>query len=243
MIKILCIGNSFSQDATRYLESIANSAGESLYVRNLYIGGCPLSVHAENIINNVNYYGFEKEGEIISDIFLLDALKSDKWNYVTLQQVSHYSGMIETYEPYFKILVEKIKRYCPQSEILIHRTWAYDVDSDHGGFKNYHNNQKEMFEKIVETTQKISEIYNLRIIKTGDAIQRLRSVPEFDYTKGGLSLCRDKFHMSLDYGRFAIGLIWYHFFTEKQLSKVTFAPKNTDKRLIEIIKQNITLNQ
>ena len=39
MKKILCIGNSFSQDATRYLEAIAD--GE-LFVRNCYIGGCSL---------------------------------------------------------------------------------------------------------------------------------------------------------------------------------------------------------
>ena len=36
-MNILSIGNSFSQDATRYLQNIAESAGESLYVRNLYI--------------------------------------------------------------------------------------------------------------------------------------------------------------------------------------------------------------
>lgn len=46
-MKILAIGNSFSQDATRYLQDIAASAGENLFVRNLYIGGCSLEMHAK----------------------------------------------------------------------------------------------------------------------------------------------------------------------------------------------------
>ena len=51
-MKILAIGNSFSQDATRYLQDIAASAGENLFVRNLYIGGCSLEMHAKNITEN-----------------------------------------------------------------------------------------------------------------------------------------------------------------------------------------------
>ena len=45
MIKILAIGNSFSQDATALLELF----DLDLYVRNLYIPGCPLSYHSELI--------------------------------------------------------------------------------------------------------------------------------------------------------------------------------------------------
>ncbi len=53
-MKILAIGNSFSQDATRYLQDIAASAGEELFVRNLYIGGCSLEMHSKNIAENAN---------------------------------------------------------------------------------------------------------------------------------------------------------------------------------------------
>ncbi len=45
MMKVLAIGNSFSQDATRYLRKIAQASGEDMKVVNLYIGGCPLSRH------------------------------------------------------------------------------------------------------------------------------------------------------------------------------------------------------
>lgn len=41
-MNILAIGNSFSQDATRYLHQIAAADGVPLHVANLYIGGCSL---------------------------------------------------------------------------------------------------------------------------------------------------------------------------------------------------------
>ncbi len=44
-MNILAIGNSFSQDATRYLYDIALSDNVNIKVVNLYIGGCSLELH------------------------------------------------------------------------------------------------------------------------------------------------------------------------------------------------------
>ena len=49
MMKVLAIGNSFSQDATHYLHKIAASDGVEMKVVNLYIGGCSLEQHWKNI--------------------------------------------------------------------------------------------------------------------------------------------------------------------------------------------------
>ena len=54
-MKILAIGNSFSQDATRYLHQIAKADNYDLTVVNLYIGGCSMETHWNNIEKN-NYY-------------------------------------------------------------------------------------------------------------------------------------------------------------------------------------------
>ena len=45
MVRILAIGNSFSQDATHYLHQIAASDNVEMKVVNLYIGGCSLEQH------------------------------------------------------------------------------------------------------------------------------------------------------------------------------------------------------
>jgi len=44
-MNILAIGNSFSQDATRYLHQIAAADGVTLHVANFYIGGYFLQLH------------------------------------------------------------------------------------------------------------------------------------------------------------------------------------------------------
>ncbi|MBQ5486115.1 MAG: DUF4886 domain-containing protein, partial [Bacteroidales bacterium] len=58
-IHILAIGNSFSVDAMDYLCQILLQAGyKSVKLGNLYIGGCTLKTHAENIANNFKAYTY-----------------------------------------------------------------------------------------------------------------------------------------------------------------------------------------
>ena len=45
VVKVLAIGNSFSQDAVeQYLYELAAAQGDSLVIGNAYIGGAPLTV-------------------------------------------------------------------------------------------------------------------------------------------------------------------------------------------------------
>ena len=66
---------------------------------------------------------------------------------------------------------------------------------------------------IKETYEKVSVKENLRIIRVGEAVQRLRTKPSFDYKNGGVSLNRDGFHLSLNYGRLLAASVWCKFFT------------------------------
>ena len=58
-IHILAIGNSFSVDAMEYLCQILIQAGyKSVKLGNLYIGGCTLKTHAENLANGFKAYTY-----------------------------------------------------------------------------------------------------------------------------------------------------------------------------------------
>ncbi|MBN2696317.1 MAG: DUF4886 domain-containing protein [Bacilli bacterium] len=207
-MKVLAVGNSFSTDATTYLEHLANDLGRDLFVRNLFIGGCSLKQHHDFFTSGAPAYEYQKDGILQNMISLKGALELEKWDVITLQQASHDSGIISTYEPHIGFLVSKIHELAPQAKIMFHRTWAYEVDSDHPGFLKYDQDQSYMFERIVEATNKIAKKYDLDIIPSGDLIQSLRKIPEFDYANGGLSLCRDGFHLSETYGRYAAALLW-----------------------------------
>ena len=228
-MNVLCIGNSFSQDATRYLHQISD---DKIFVRNLYIGGCSLEMHMNNIKENNAYYEYQKNGRKLKMTSINDALKKRKWDYITIQQVSQLSGIEESYEPFTEFIINYLKEQCPSAQIVFHRTWAYDPESTHGGFVNYNNDTKLMYEKIVEATTKIANKYSLATIDNATAIQRARELDEFNPKKGGVSINRDGFHLSLDYGRYLAGLTMYKFFTGNSAECVTYAPEDTDPEII-----------
>ena len=62
-MRILSIGNSFSQDATKYLTAIAKEAGVEVETVNLYIGGCSLYTHAKNLRAAAQAYSYELNGD------------------------------------------------------------------------------------------------------------------------------------------------------------------------------------
>ena len=131
-MKILSIGNSFSQDAQRYLYRLAKREGVAMKTVNLYIGGCSLRTHYLNILDDMEAYDFQFNGESTGlKVSIREALRSCAWDYVTLQQASGYSARFETYAPYIEALAAYVKKYCPTAKILIHQTWAYENGSDY----------------------------------------------------------------------------------------------------------------
>ncbi len=225
-MNILCIGNSFSQDATKYLHQISD--GE-IFVRNLYIGGCSLETHWNNIVASNRFYGRQDNGSDSEyDTSINEALLEMDWDYITVQQVSHFSGLPDTYEPYLTNILDFIRKKCPRAEIVFHRTWAYDDNSTHEGFANYQKNRKKMIEEIIKTSDHFSSKHGLRIIPNGEAIEASRDLPEF---QGELNINRDGFHLSLDYGRYLAGLVMYGFFTGKDATRVFYEPENTSRQI------------
>ena len=46
------------------------------------------------------------------------------------------------------------------------------------------------------------------MIPSGDIIQKARQQEPFRVLEGGISLCRDGFHMSIPYGRYLLACVW-----------------------------------
>ena len=221
-MKILFIGNSFSQDATKYLQKIADG---KLFVRNLYIGGCSLKTHAANVEADTVAYDYECDAVSQEKISIRAALLKEEWDVVSVQQVSAHSGMIETYEPYIGKVIECIKTYRPNARIVFHRTWSYadDVVNDQY-FAPYNHDGRYMFARIKEATEEIAAKYSLDIIPSGDAVELARKLPEFDLKAGGVSLNCDGKHLSDDGGRYLAALVLYRFFTKKAAKTAAFVP-------------------
>jgi len=234
-MKVLAIGNSFSMDALRWLHQLAELNGVDMETVDLYVSGCSLETHWYNVENNLAEYDFELNGgPALRKITIAEALAYADWDVITVQQASPVSGIPESYEPYLTNLVNYVRKTCPKAEIWFHQTWAYEVDSKQMAFQKYDNSQQKMYECIVSTTEAMAASINAKIIPAGRLIQTLRTtVPEFDYPNGGLSLCRDTYHMSYDYGRFAVAALWLRTLTGITVKAETF--EDFDPKLIQKI--------
>ncbi len=239
-MKILSIGNSFSQDAQRYLHELAKEDGENIKSVNLYIGGCSLRTHYINMLDDNAYYDFEFNGEKTGiKVSIAEALASDDWDYVTLQQVSSQSYNIETFSPYIEALRDLAKEYCPHAKILIHETWGYETGSEKirsFGFET----DKEMLFAAKEAYEKAARLINADgIIRSGEALLKAREL-------GITNIHRDTFHASFGIGRYILALTWYKFLTGKDISRNSFSdfdePVSEKEREIAIKAVNLIVN-
>ena len=109
-------------------------------------------------------------------------------------------------------------------------------------YEEAYNENLEMFEKIRLVSEEIAKSIGVEIIPVGDAIQFLReNTKEFNYSEGGISLCRDGGHMSFDYGRFAAAAVWYKVLTggKANIKKFSELNKEFDIDLLNVIINNM----
>lgn len=246
-MKVLAIGNSFSQDATYYLHDMAAAGHVDLKVVNLYIGGCDLKRHWNNIIHDTPDYLCEENGisteKYVSVKQMLDA---EEWDRIVTQQASYDSGRMETYHPFIEDIYNYIREKAPRADFMLQETWAYEIDSDHDGFVNYGRSQKLMYEKLSEAYRCVAGKLGIHLIPCGDIVQKLRGIKPFDYERGGRSLCRDGFHMDFIYGRYLLAAIWYRYLTGNSIVSNLFVPQTKlatytrcDEKILSVIKQTV----
>lgn len=232
-MKVLAIGNSFSQDATRYLHQIAKADRYQLKVANLMIGGCSLSSHYKNMNNDARDYLFEFNGENTGlKVSIREALQSDEWDFVTMQQVSDLSSNYETFQPYLNALSDYVKKHAPKAKQLLQQTWAYEEGSARLCARLGYIRQEDMYQDVKAAYIKASKEINARIIPAGEAFQNLLRA-------GVQAIHRDTYHAGLGLGRYALALTWYEFLTGNLIKDNTFSEfdQPTPEHEIKIAKE------
>lgn len=202
-MKVLSIGNSFSQDAQRYLHRLAQAAGVELETVNLYIGGCSLERHYHNIREDLADYGLERNGESEErKISVSQALELADWDVVTLQQVSSLSFNFETYQPYLSELSEYVRERKPHAAQWIHQTWGYEDGGEKLVNLGRYETRAQMFADIQPAYRQAAEAIGAAgTIPSGLAM-------EIAHKNGAPRLYRDGFHASLGAGRYLLGCVW-----------------------------------
>ena len=211
MKKILFISNSFGEDATRYLYGIARAAKEDVKVVTLYIGGCSLYRHYRNMLSEEKAYDFLLNGVRSGlSVSLKQALLSDEWDFVTLQQCSPKSGEEESYFPYITELAAYVRKMAPAAKLYVHETWSFAEGCarfDLTPFKA----RGEMIPAIKKAYKNAE-----KAIKADGIIPSLDAMNEL-YSEIGDKAYRDGFHCSLGVGRYMLGCLCYITFFGKDI--------------------------
>ena len=231
LIRVLCIGNSFSWDAVEQeLVPLCDAKGVQVEIHNLYYGGCSLQQHAEFMLkdsaayshrvctNNTSPIPHRQTREMRGAISLKDALREGRYDFISFQQASHDSGIRASYEPWLSLLIDTVRAYQPNAQLCWMQTWAYSRDAKHPAYPRYQSDQQVMWDSIRSCTRYVQEranekMVNVKMVNCGSAIQYCRS------TRLGDTLCRDGYHLNYTYGRFTAACVWYETITGKDVRK------------------------
>ena len=230
-IKILAIGNSFSVDAMHnHLFDIFESAGYTdITLGNLYIGGCSLDTHYDNLKSNAPAYTYYRNTDGVWEktdgATAGSAFSAARWDVVTIQQVSTDSGRPQAYGNLQKAL-DIIRQKEPQAKIFWHMTWAYQQDSTHWAFAYYNKDQMTMYRAITDTVQaQVVPLADIAgVIPSGTAIQNLRT------SDLGDTLTSDGHHLRDTYGDYTAALTWFCTLTGESPEAVGYRPATVSDR-------------
>lgn len=252
-IRLLIIGNSFSQNASRYLPDLAIESGTELIIGRAELGGCSLQRHWK-IVEAHEANRDDPKGRQYKGKSLRMLLAEEEWDFVTIQQNSMNSTDISTYRPYAENLFNYIKKLEPDAEVLIHQTWAYRTDSKNFGRLNatqHARDAREMYERSRSAYHSVAAALGVRVIPVGDAFWLVSTHPDFAYKTDGLynfqkpqypdlpdqtySLHRGYYwkdseklafdsHHANEAGEFLGSLVWYGILFNQSPKKVEFTP-------------------
>lgn len=115
-VRILSIGNSFSQDAFCYMPYILQNIAPEIKLTFgiAYYSGCSLQQHLQFFNDESTVYKLDKwtwesyRWNATSNLTLQDCLRNDRWDVVVFQQNSGNSGDYTTVSPYLNSLVKSV---------------------------------------------------------------------------------------------------------------------------------------
>ena len=132
-IKILAIGNSYTQNSLQYMCDLLKQLGvneNGIKLVCAFQGGASLKDHANNVRNN-NWDDFQRldfaaNGMIHrSSSTLIQLIQEENWDIITLQQASWFASEVKTYNEDLDFLIDHIATYATSGYKLgWYMTWS-----------------------------------------------------------------------------------------------------------------------
>ena len=264
-LRLLVIGNSFSQNATAYLPQMAKEQNKTLTIGRAELGGHSLAQHwgyVEAYEANHN----DPKGKPYNGQSLKMLLSDGRWDVVSIQQFSYLSADSSSYHPYAEKLIAYIKKNQPDAKIIIHQTWAYRSDAKKFGKigqDEFASSQKEMWQKSRAAYHRLAKAFNAKIFPVGDAFQMVATDKKYAYKKdlefdfehaAAPQLPNQSYSLNIGYfwnksrldfdpnhannaGKYLGGLIWYAVLFNERPDKIDFRPESVEPEFAGYLKK------
>lgn len=237
-LRVLFIGNSFSDDTMEFVTSIAKSSGyEDIMLGNLYVGACSINMHLKNATENAPVYLFRTnsgDGWRYEPSFSIrEALESNRWDWVSILSGTGDGSRKTEKESYSRLpeLIAFVKSVVGEVKIAYNMAWLGLSTHSHPETISYDGNIMLMYDKMTAVMRDyVSKMEGVTtVIATGTAIENAIAL-------GLSSLYRDGYHLSMGLGRFIAGLCFFAAITGEDVNAVTYAPHGVSENEIRIAK-------
>ena len=223
-IKLLSISNSYGKNALWELYDICKAEGvKNVDIAVMYIGGCSLDQHWENIQKgNAAYEVFRNNNgnwTSTKNCTIDSLLAEGDWDVITTQNSSGLSGKADGYKNLNNV-ADYIKAKCPNSKLIWHLIWGYQNGSKWLTPNSYNGDEKFMYESIVNCTNDIvipSGKFD-SVAPIGAAIMNART----SKLKNSVHL-DDGSHLSEEFGYYIAAFTWYCHLTGQDVYDTNFA--------------------
>jgi len=222
-LKILDIGNSYTDDATALLPLITSASGSDISNMCLYKAIRPsgsfkswYDTYYDRDFNN--YYIQKVLGEISANVttgtgeafdgaLFRETLTDEQWDVIIIHQVSGFAPYYEQWNGtnaggYLNEILDLIKSHQPQAAIgflLIHSYWS-------GYWGNTEKSSFDRWQLIANSAKKLLEDKKVDfIIPYGTAVQNLRN----SSLNNGYDLTRDGTHLDYGLARYTAACCYY----------------------------------
>ena len=177
-LRVLAIGNSYTQSLLPEFPKVAKAAGCSLDLAVFAIGGKSLSNHwanCEAALKDPSYRPYDVGGRKTN---LPEILSEKTWDVVTLQEQSAAGMYPESFDPWADRIVAFVRERLPKARICLQLTWSDTVASHRitaDGVKGSLGlTQDEMYAALEKTYVSQARRLGATIIPVGKAVQIYR---------------------------------------------------------------------
>ena len=217
--KVLVIGDSYSADATAYLNQISDGKIDA----EVLVNDTDFAGHWNNIKNSAAVYS--KNGT--ENVSVNNAIASDEWDVVVLQENPLKAADDNaTFQPELGNIMNFVRQNAPGAQIMLHETWEFKSEYIENNYPDLVDGEA-MWTIVKEnyTNAAGSSV----IIPVGTAIRNLIN------DNANYDIWSDGQHLKTPEGSYLAGLVWYMAITGGDIEHISYNA-GIDENTVNILK-------